>query len=62
MANSVGVKISKNQFDRISGEIKSDLTAVFNVIEDEINELIKETEEEGWTPEEFISKVEKLIS
>ena len=58
---SVGVKVTEREFSSLSGELVKDLTAMFNVMEDEINKLVQEGMEEGWTPEELITKIENTI-
>lgn len=59
---SVGVKVTEKEFNTMSSEIKSDLTSLFNIIEDDLNELLVQAEEEGWTPDQFIMEVENLLS
>ena len=58
---SVGVKVTEREFSSLSGELVKDLTAMFNVMEDEINKLVQEGIKEGWTPEELIIKIENTI-
>lgn len=62
MADSVGVKVTEREFNSMSGEIKSDLTALFNIMEDEVIEILNKANEEGWTPDQFINEIENLIS
>lgn len=61
MPESIGVKITERQFDGLSSDLKKDLTALFNLMEEDIMSLVKEGVKEGWTPEQLIQKIEELI-
>ena len=61
MQESLKVKLTEREFNNLYSPLTKDLTAVFNLMEDEINNLVKQGMKEGWTPEELIQKIEKLI-
>ena len=61
MQESLKVKLTEREFNNLYSPLAKDLTAVFNLMEDEINNLVKQGVEEGWTPDELIQKIEKLI-
>lgn len=61
MADSVNTKITSNQMDSLKRDLSLDLTSVFNLIEGEVQGLLKKAVKENWTPDELIKKVEELI-
>lgn len=61
MADSVGVKITQNQYDAISRDLVLDLEAVFKVIEGDMKDLIRKSVRENWTPERLIKEIENSI-
>ena len=61
MAVNLNSKISHKEFSELSSPLALDLTAVFNVMKDEIMNLLNIAEKEGWTPEQLIKKVEDMI-
>ena len=61
MQESLKVKLTEREFNNLYSPFAKDLTAVFNLMEDEINNLVKQGVEEGWTPDELIQKIEKLV-
>lgn len=61
MPESLGLKVTERQFNNLSSNMVKDLTALFNLMEDDINKLIEQSVKEGWTPEQLIQKIEDLI-
>jgi len=58
----VGSRITEDQFDRMAAPFQMDLVAYYNLILEDMTKLLTEAEESGQTPEEFIQKVQELLS
>lgn len=61
MADTVGVKTTVKEFDNLAAPFSKDMEALFNIIQDDVDRLVRKGIREGWTPEELIREVEKLI-
>jgi len=61
MPDQVGVKITQKQFATLSQDLSLDLTALFNVIQEDVEKLLKQARKEEWTPEQLITQIENLI-
>lgn len=61
MADSVGLRITSGQAEDLGRDLSLDLTALFNLMKDDIAELLFKAEEENWTPERLIKEIEELV-
>lgn len=61
MPDSVGLKITQKQSLDLGRDLALDMTALFNLIEDDVNDLLKKAIKEDWTPERLIAEIGDLI-
>lgn len=54
-------KITRNEMESMQRDLALDLTALFNIMQDEVNGIVKIAVKEEWTPEQLINKIEGLI-
>lgn len=59
--DSVNVKLTRAEFDDMMMPLAKDMEALFNLMQDEVLELTKQAEKEGWTPEQLIKEVENMV-
>jgi len=54
-------KITSDDFSKMISPFKLDLIALFKIIEEDVYKVLEKGQREGWTPEDIITEVEKLI-
>ncbi len=57
----LGKKLSNNGFYEIADDMIKDLEAVFNVLQDEMIELLNKPENQGMSEEELINYLVELL-
>jgi hypothetical protein len=57
---NANTKISSKVFEKLSSSFALDLTAVFNLIQEDIFKLLNKANKEAWTPTELLSEIEKI--
>lgn len=58
---SLNLRVSPKEFEKVSTPLELDLIALFKVMEEDVYGLIEQANKEAWTPEEFIRKSEELL-
>ena len=53
--------VNTKEFDNLSKNFALDLIAIYSLMKEEMFDLIKQAESEGWTPDALIKEVEKTI-
>lgn len=61
MYEPVGLTIKSKEFNEVSSPLVLDLVSLFNLLKDDMMNLIDKAEKENWTPDELITSVEELI-
>ena len=56
-----GLKVAKEDFERISSPLELDLIAYFQVASDAVMDMIDTAKDEGWTPEQLITEIDMLF-
>lgn len=58
----VNSKLTEKEFNRLVSSFQLDLIAYYNMMMEDIHEIIKQSAKENWTPEELLSKVDDMFS
>ena len=61
MPTSIDLSLTQNQFEEMSEELSGDLTAFFNLLQDDILGMLDRSVKENWTPEKLMKEIEDLI-
>ena len=61
MMDNVGIAVKSEQFDDLSKPLSLDLIAVFNLMLEDLHDLLDKAEKENWKPEKIIKEMEDLI-
>lgn len=54
-------RLSSDEIETLKLPLQNDLIAVFGVIGDEADRLLDEAVREGWTPDEYIDAIVRMI-
>lgn len=61
MITNLSLNINSEEFGEMSAPLAMDMTALFNIIKDDVFSLFDKAEKEGWTTEKLITEVRDLI-
>ena len=54
-------KLTESEISSLMDGFETDLTALFRMMETDIEELFVKGIEEGWTPEKIVHEIDKLL-
>lgn len=59
--DNLNLTVKQKQFDELSAPLVLDLVALFNLMREDIEMLVRKAEKEGWSPEKLIKEIGDVV-